>query len=1549
MTAASTQLSLLLGNRAALPYPGNQNYSEDNFSTNTITNYLQSADTTTTWSISGGSLTAAAGGVQSTLIATTVPLALDVKVEAVMTQAGGGGLVVRRTDVNNYYLLSVDDHVSNPANRMVFYKRVAGTLTQLGDVMQISFPRGTSHRIGFQIVGQELTAFFDGVIVGTITDNSICVQGGIGMRASMASLSNVFDAFRWSFVPMADHDCYYSRVAWHMRFDDNDGVTAFVDEKGHTVSALSSAIISTANKKWGKSSYFNPNNPQSLALINYAPDIDVNGNDFTIEGWAMTPTPANDGVLIAHRNTTGSARDRGIMVVRNSSGFRAYCATSAGVVFGQCTGASPAITANTWFHWAYTRKGNVFTLRLDGAVLQTVTEAGTCATGWPCAIGGDPGSQLTSWNGYIDDVRLTVGVNRYDNGGAAITPPLGAYPNKSFPGVAPTPKVVALLHMDGPDASTVFRDEVGTTWTRLGVPSIRNTDNLLGNGSLAFTNTGQYIEAASSPDFALGSGPWTIEFAIKTTTVVGDNAVKIIMDFRSATNLIGLYISLSTAGYLRANYGGNAYGGNGTIVGDGTWRFVQVIYDGAYLYTVANGVVESATAIKIFVPADKLHIGSSYLGLTGVGTAWIDEVRVTKGLARSFSTSNTRSFPLTVDVEDRDRYYEQVYLMLRADNYANGGTAISDDKGHVVTVNGQAAASKIGPYFGKSSLVFPANGSNSYLSIAVGTSLKLSSTESCCFEFWIRANDSGREQVVIDYWSAVNGWKVGISDTGNLAFWYVSTSSSITVGIYGTSLVADGNWHHCAVQLVSGTVYVMVDGALENFQTIPSFLDWTATALGVGAQINTRNAALDFCGFLSDLRITREVRYQLPFKPQRHRFTNLGPDYDPYWAQTIAYLPMNGHQSSKLLNDETGRWWGIAGSGSVSGGGGPLGESCFSYGNTSGLIATDSPDFAFDTGAFVIEGSFLINEYSAGGVIATKRSTTAGFAPFLIATDSSTGQTLSAYLSTNGTTWALTLTSTDIIPLETWVNWSLQRTATGWVELRINGKVVNSGLMASSLVVNTAVVSLAYDVGGAVGPSGGMAKVRFTKGVARYYGSKPAAELTYLTAPSVVSNDPSWASVSLLLRCDNQLIGSPAVDLSPFAAPILPGGTAVATNITTGAGRTGTGGIPMPAATDIWTIANHAGFDFNIAAFTVEFWVFQNALTANTKIFDMRASGAGTPMVILLINDSIAYFENTTILIQSASGTGIIKAGVWQHIAITRKADRTLTTWVDGVATTPNSISFENYGGSPVTIGGNVVADSGGLVGFMDDVRITKGVARYTANFTPPVRGLPAAVTVADRNKAKRALYLRMDGTNGSTTFTDQMGHTVVAVGTPQISTAASALSSGSSLLCNGSSALMINAATDMLITEDDFTIRLWINITTLQAGRWIFTKGTGSAACPVRITTNGNNKVQATFFDGDGNFLAMMETKAAVTTAQWYHIEVARKRNKFFIFLNGVLSGQTTATGSLLGGPTPYVIGAQSDGSNGFIGYIDEVLVYLGVCLHTESFRLPYFRTPNG
>jgi hypothetical protein len=108
----------------------------------------------------------------------------------------------------------------------------------------------------------------------------------------------------------------------------------------------------------------------------------------------------------------------------------------------------------------------------------------------------------------------------------------------------------------------------------------------------------------------------------------------------------------------------------------------------------------------------------------------------------------------------------------------------------------------------------------------------------------------------------------------------------------------------------------------------------------------------------------------------------------------------------------------------------------------------------------------------------------------------------------------------------------------------------------------------------------------------------------------------------------------------------------------------------------------------------------------------------------------------------------------WYHIAVVRTGG-VLKMFVDGSQIGADDTSLGSRAlrdsAAPLTIGGDNRSSGGNdFRGYADEIRISKGAARWTANFTPP-----AAAYTRDANTA---LLMHCDGPNGGTAYTDSSG-----------------------------------------------------------------------------------------------------------------------------------------------------------------------------------------------
>ena len=156
---------------------------------------------------------------------------------------------------------------------------------------------------------------------------------------------------------------------------------------------------------------------------------------------------------------------------------------------------------------------------------------------------------------------------------------------------------------------------------------------------------------------------------------------------------------------------------------------------------------------------------------------------------------------------------------------------------------------------------------------------------------------------------------------------------------------------------------------------------------------------------------------------------------------------------------------------------------------------------------------------------------------------------------------------------------------------------------------------------------------------------------------------------------------------------------------------------------DYLTIPNGSAFQFGTGDFTVECWI--KTTDAGFDIINQYSSG-GSNWSWIIVSGSL-YWQNSN---AAASlywiGLGSLPAnptsGSWTHIAITRTSG-TLKYWINGVGTASTQGDSTNYvgGASVIRIGSGFYGD---LQGNISNLRVVKGVAVYTANFTPSVTPL---------------------------------------------------------------------------------------------------------------------------------------------------------------------------------------------------------------------------------
>ncbi len=158
--------------------------------------------------------------------------------------------------------------------------------------------------------------------------------------------------------------------------------------------------------------------------------------------------------------------------------------------------------------------------------------------------------------------------------------------------------------------------------------------------------------------------------------------------------------------------------------------------------------------------------------------------------------------------------------------------------------------------------------------------------------------------------------------------------------------------------------------------------------------------------------------------------------------------------------------------------------------------------------------------------------------------------------------------------------------------------------------------------------------------------------------------------------------------------------------------------------TSYMTADSSSNTAFGTGDFTIEMWA-NFAATSWSYLLDARTTGDWALGFYLdSTNAGLQWWVGTSTVAGSAVLTGpTISTGAWHHIAIVRHSG-TLTMYVDGTAVTSATDSTNYISYNPLTIGARYASNTSisYLNGYIDDLRITNGYARYTASFTPPTQ-----------------------------------------------------------------------------------------------------------------------------------------------------------------------------------------------------------------------------------
>jgi hypothetical protein len=186
--------------------------------------------------------------------------------------------------------------------------------------------------------------------------------------------------------------------------------------------------------------------------------------------------------------------------------------------------------------------------------------------------------------------------------------------------------------------------------------------------------------------------------------------------------------------------------------------------------------------------------------------------------------------------------------------------------------------------------------------------------------------------------------------------------------------------------------------------------------------------------------------------------------------------------------------------------------------------------------------------------------------------------------------------------------------------------------------------------------------------------------------------------------------------------------------VSTSVVKYGTGSMAFDGSGDRLVGVNTPNLNFGSGAWTVEFWIYATDQGTGPIVNQCsQASSAGWG--IWAYNGASGTNRRLTVFLNGASfslvtGADAWPSNTWTHIAVV-KSGTNLTVYSNGVnvASSTSAPATLTDTTAPPMVGATVSGVNWGasydFAGYLDDLRITKGAARYIGNFTPPVARMP--------------------------------------------------------------------------------------------------------------------------------------------------------------------------------------------------------------------------------
>jgi hypothetical protein len=543
---------------------------------------------------------------------------------------------------------------------------------------------------------------------------------------------------------------------------------------------------------------------------------------------------------------------------------------------------------------------------------------------------------------------------------------------------------------------------------------------------------------------------------------------------------------------------------------------------------------------------------------------------------------------------------------------------------------------------------------------------------------------------------------------------YITPSAALEVFINGAAItggtVAINTWNHFAVSKSGTTTRMFLNGV-----QVGSSLTDNNNYGNLPVVIGSRFSAEDFfTGYISNFRI---------IKGRALYTANFTPSTAPLTAVTNTSLLTC--QNSTFVDNSSNRF-AITAVGNTR----PLPVNPFGFtaGTKTGYTPAvfggsmtfdgtgdylQSPSqFTITTGPFTIELWIYLNAVGTAPTILENAVWSIGQnGGYRVSLTSSNFVRLEASTATFNTFPTVITATSSALTTGQWHHVVLTRDSSNVVRIFVNGISSATPVTYATSLNSASTGGIQGRVGANVsdgtvyGPfNGQLADVRVVPGTALYTSNfvPPTAPLTPVVNTVVLLNGT----------------GAAIYDASMSNNLETAGDARNVTNIV----RYGTTSLSFDGTGDYLLASTNPNFSFGTGDFTVEAWVNFSVLAANRVIADCWVSGGAGAWQLYYTNTTgkIVWYVNASAIVSSTT-TPLVNT--WYHVAVARLGP-TVKIFINGVEEGSATHTTNLTHTRPLAVGIQHSTLTNPLNGYISDLRITRGVARYTATFTPPAAPL---------------------------------------------------------------------------------------------------------------------------------------------------------------------------------------------------------------------------------